>query len=60
MGRSPVFFEIDTFVERRIGDLGEEIPRFLVQLRMWYHRRREETACGRKGHMLEGNNPNWS
>jgi hypothetical protein len=34
MGRSPVFCEITKEVELRIRDLGEEIPRFLVQLKM--------------------------
>ena len=47
-------------VKRRIGDLGGEIPRFLVQLRMFEHRRSLETAARRKGESREGNNPDHS
>lgn len=44
-------------VERRIGDLGEEIPRSSFQLRMSLRRRNGGTAARRKGESREGNNP---
>ena len=44
-------------VKLRIEDLGEEIPRFSVQLRMLIHRRNEETPARRKGESGKGNNP---
>jgi len=47
-------------VKRRIGDLGGEIPRFPVQLRMFVRRRSLETAARRKGESQEGNNPDCS
>jgi len=47
-------------VKRRIRDLGEEIPRFFVQLKMLNRRRNLETAARRKGVSQEGNNPDHS
>ena len=47
-------------VKRRIEDLGEEIPRFSVQLKMLNCRRSLETAARRKGESREGNNPDYS
>ena len=47
-------------VETRIGDLGGEIPRFLVQLRMQPHRRCRETPARGKRESGEGNNPDRS
>lgn len=47
-------------VKRRIGDLGGEIPRFSVQLKMFEHRRSSETAARRKVESRKGNNPNYS
>ena len=47
-------------VERRIEDLGEEIPRFTFQLRMSSRCRLRGTAARRKGESREGNNPDYS
>jgi len=47
-------------VKRRIRDLGEEIPRFFVQLKMLRCHRYLETAARRKGESREGNNPDQS
>ena len=47
-------------VELRIEDLGGEIPRFFVQLRMFQYRRLQETGIRRKGGYREGNNPDLS
>ena len=47
-------------VERRIRDLGEEIPRFFFQLRISLRRRNRETAARRKGESRKGNNPDGS
>lgn len=45
-------------VKRRIGDLGGEIPRFSVQLKMFERLRSLETAALRKAESRGGNNPN--
>ncbi len=47
-------------VELRIGNLGRETARSLVQLRMLKHCRLLETAARRKGESREGNNPDYS
>lgn len=47
-------------VELRIEDLGGEIPRSAVQLRMSVRRRFRGTAARRKGESREGNNPDFS
>ena len=47
-------------VEIRIGDLGGEIPRFLVQLQIFERRRPWETEARRKGESRKGNNPDYS
>ena len=47
-------------VELRIGDLGGEILRSPVQLRMRMRRRSEETGRRRKDGVREGNNPDYS
>lgn len=47
-------------VEIRIGDLGGEIPRFPVQLRMPFLLRSEETGPRGKLAVREGNNPDYS
>ena len=44
-------------VERRIGGLGLETARLLVQLRMLVRRRSVETGERGKLVLLEGNNP---
>ena len=52
--------EVDQVVKRRIKDLGGEIPRFFVQLKMLDRYRSLETAARRKGESREGNNPDQS
>ena len=47
-------------VEIRIVDLGGEIPRFAVQLRMLDLLRSEETGSRGKLAIREGNNPDYS
>ena len=47
-------------VEARIEDFGLETARFLVQLRMFQHRRSEETGFRGKLGIREGNNPDCS
>ena len=46
-------------VETRIGDLGRETSRSLVQLRILEHRRIQETGMRGKLVYREGNNPDY-
>ena len=57
VGLSQASIEIVELVEIRIGDLGGEIPRFPVQLRMILRRRYRETPARGKRVSGEGNNP---
>ncbi len=51
--------EIVQGVELRIGDLGGEIPRFLVQLRIPKRRRPRGTGARGKLELRKGKNPDY-